>query len=114
MYLFEPESKKVIKFEKFRQTARWEETARDVCNWVNSNLNVCRLVSITAILCSYDNKNLVNVFYNEGFIAPDILAQASNEVLAYEILTLERTMMNSWFIHNGTVAKKVEEITSRA
>lgn len=54
------------------------------------------------------------MFYNEGNIAPDILAQTSNEVLAYEILSLERTMMNSWFIHNGAVSKKIEEILTRA
>ena len=67
------EGKKSIKYEYFREKGRWEDIAKIVCNWVNSNLNVFRVVGITAVLCSYDQKNMVNLYYDDGPISPDIL-----------------------------------------
>ena len=86
----EGSQKKTLKYEYFRQAGQWADLARDVCTWVNCNINTCRLVGITAVLCSYDNTNMVNLYYNDGPISPDVLAQTSNAVLVYEIFTHDK------------------------
>jgi len=72
-----------VKYEHFRQAGRWEDIARDVCTWANTNINLVRITGIASIFCHYDNTVMVNLYYNDGPIAADILAQTNNYVLAY-------------------------------
>ena len=56
---------------------------------------------------------MVNLYYNDGPVPADILAQTSNQVLAYEIFTQERTMLHSWRVHNEKMLEKMAEIAQR-
>lgn len=90
-----------------------EETAKTVCNWVNTNLNLTRITGITTVLCHFDNTNMVNLFYNDAPIPQDILNQTKDLVLAYEIYQQERTMMHSWRKHNDKMMPRINELTKR-
>jgi len=89
-----------IKYEYFRQKGNWDSLARDVCSWVNINLNVVKIVGITSVLCHFDNAKMINLFYNDGPISEDILKQASHLILCYEIVIQARKMQHSWRVHN--------------
>ena len=74
--------------------------AKNVCTWVNTNINTSRITGIASVECSYDNKNMVNLFYNDGILPKDILEQTSSLILTYQIFTYERKQMSSWKKHN--------------
>lgn len=52
--------------------------ATEVCTWVNSNINVIRIVSIASVLCHFNNEAMVNLYYNDAKIPEDILNQTGN------------------------------------
>jgi hypothetical protein len=102
-----------MKYEYFRQSGRWEDIAREVCSWANTNINLARLVAITSVFCGYDKTNMVNLYYNEAVIPPDVLAQTSHLVLAYQVLANPRTMLHSWRNHNSLILPQLDELTQR-
>ena len=104
-------TKNYMKYEIFREPGRWEDICKKVCSWVNTSCNTSRINGITALNCIADNKNLVTIYYNDGVIAPDILAQTKNLVLCYEIFTMEKNMPHSWHIHNGRIVDKIGEVS---
>lgn len=57
--------------------------ATEVCGWVNTNINVIRLVSIASVQCVYNSEAMVNLYYDDSKISEDILHQTSNTVLTY-------------------------------
>ena len=81
--------------------------AKMVCTWVNTNINLCRIVGITSVVCGYNNENMVNLYYNEGHIANDILGQTEHLVLAYEIFSMPKNVKHSWFVHNERIVQKI-------
>jgi len=84
--------------------------AKIVCTWVNTNINLCRLVGITSVLCSATNENMVNLYYNDGHIAKDILGQTDHLVLTYEIFSMPKNVKNSWLVHNERIVGKIAEV----
>jgi hypothetical protein len=57
--------------------------ATEVCAWVNTNINVIRIISIASVQCCYTNEAMVNLYYDDSKIPEDILNQTSNTVLTY-------------------------------
>lgn len=87
--------------------------ARNACTWVNSNINVGRLVSIAAVFAHYDCTNMVNVFYNDGKMSPDVLTQTAHLALNYEIFTLQRNVPAAWHKDNEKMPERLSEIAAR-
>ena len=56
---------------------------------------------------------MVNLYYNDGHIANDILGQTEHLVLSYEVLKTERNMKHSWLVHNERITGKIAEIAQR-
>lgn len=56
---------------------------------------------------------MVNLFYDEAPISPDVLNQTKDLVLGYEIYTQERTMEHSWHKHNENMVTKLNELVKR-
>ena len=73
--------------------------AKIVCNWVNTNINLARVTGIASLHCYYEPCHLVNVYYNDGPLAEDVLEQSGKKVLTYETVSTEE----SWVKFNKEI-----------
>ncbi len=56
---------------------------------------------------------MVNLYYNDHQISPDILNQTKDFVLTHQVFRNNRTMLHSWKVHNEKMLGGINEIANR-
>ena len=59
--------------------------------------------------CYYEPYHLVNVYYNDGQLAEDVLEQSGKKVLTYETVSTEE----SWVKFNKEITHLISEVSTR-
>ena len=94
---------KIIKRHTIRKPGTFKNAIEEANNWVNTNVSVHRLISISTIYCHYNDDCMITIYYNEGSLADGL---NPNLVLRHEII---RDGL-SWENHYKVMDKKVSEI----
>lgn len=62
----DPKRQNSIKRHSIRMPGTFKNALQEANNWVNTNLSVNRLVSISTIYCHYNDDCMITIYYDEG------------------------------------------------
>ena len=94
-----------MKRHTIRKPGSFQNAIEVANNWINTNISVHRLVSISTIYCHYNDDCMITIYYNEGALTDGL---NPNLVLRHQIIRNG----TSWQTHYGIMDKKVTEINS--